>query len=161
MKKNNALIDFAGPGPKVYQVTVQSDHTLCPKGLTELFLASGHIKDNNDTGELEIQLHEHLENLPKLQFYWVVPHGIEGNWNKKAPKKISEKNINGEQSNPKDEIQEGKGKDTKEQKQANPKILTTLLQNYVMQFVLIMDSSSNKLDELVNKLKKQTEKSKP
>ena len=69
MKAGNKLLDFAGPGFKVYQVTVGDNHTMNENGLEELFIASGHC--NRIDGELVVA--ENANDMEMIHLYWVVP----------------------------------------------------------------------------------------
>lgn len=73
------LIDAAGPGQKVYQVTVSPGHDMSIGAMEKLGRGLGFIGEG---GEVV------LENpLNKLEFYWVVPIGIASTWIKKVPRK--------------------------------------------------------------------------
>jgi hypothetical protein len=41
-KRNNAIIDFAGLGRKVFQCTVSFDHYIKPRALEELLVVAGY-----------------------------------------------------------------------------------------------------------------------
>jgi NAD-dependent DNA ligase len=76
------LIDFAGPGRCVYQVTVGQDHTMSLKGLQELLTTAGYMEIKNGKYKKVVG-----SKLPKLNFYWVVPYGRFDKWTgKKGPK---------------------------------------------------------------------------
>jgi hypothetical protein len=85
MQKNMALIDFAGPGRKVYQVTVSPNHTLSIDGLKHLFVASGHLKEGKDH---TLQVSKNAKRIGKISYYWVVPESRATHWKKKAPRSI-------------------------------------------------------------------------
>ena len=82
MEKNAPLIDFAGPGRNVYQVTVRRDHSFSLKGLKKLFLASGHIIDKDGT----LVESENAAQIGNISYFWVIPEERESDWKKKAPK---------------------------------------------------------------------------
>jgi hypothetical protein len=71
--KNTALIDFAGPGCKVYLVTVSPNHTLSIDGLKHLFVASGHLKEGKDH---TFQVSKNAKRIGKISYYWVVPESL-------------------------------------------------------------------------------------
>ena len=81
MKAGNKLLDFAGPGCKVYQVTVSEEHTMCGKGLEELFIASGQC--NRINGKLVVA--ENADHMEMIHFYW-VPAAKKKSWASKKPK---------------------------------------------------------------------------
>jgi hypothetical protein len=85
MKKNAALIDFAGPNRSVYQVTISDDHDMSVCGLIDLFLASGHCVKNSDG---TIRVSENATNIEKIKYHWVVPPEREAIWKDKAPKRV-------------------------------------------------------------------------
>ena len=82
MKENVALIDFAGPGLQVYQVTVSDDHTMVASGLEELLTTSGHCVKTKDG----IALSKTAVAMPKIKFYWMIPYQKMTQWLKKRPK---------------------------------------------------------------------------
>ena len=92
LKKNTALVDFAGPNRRVYQVTVSPDHSMSLEGLRDLFLASGHIYE--DDGALTIS--SNADTIGNISYYWVVPKDREILWRKKAPKLIRRSSVLGE-----------------------------------------------------------------
>jgi hypothetical protein len=67
MKRNEPLIDFAGPYCNVYQVTVSDDHDLSLTGLKQLFISSGHCEECNDTGILLKA--KNADSIKKIKFY--------------------------------------------------------------------------------------------
>jgi hypothetical protein len=114
MVKNCALINFAGPGRKVYQVTIQTDHSMSKEGLEELFIASGHLIEVGN----ELKISQDVDNNSNIEFYWVIPEGKESDWKKKRPRTV-----------------QGSLKD--------------LLDKNVTQYVLIMDKSDDKVNEMI------------
>ena len=46
--KNSALIDFAGPGRRVYQVTVSDDHSMNYPGMKKLLLMGGYLEEKGE-----------------------------------------------------------------------------------------------------------------
>jgi hypothetical protein len=64
---NFALINFAGPGSQVFQVTIWSHHNFTKNSLKELFLASGHIIKKEDT------FVQDDKPQPNIDWYWVIP----------------------------------------------------------------------------------------
>jgi hypothetical protein len=83
MKAGTAAIDFAGPGRKVYQLTVSKKDSLSLSGMRDIFIAGGYLHRKN--GVLEMNRAAKQE---KLEFYWVVPPGIEPTWRTKCPKMV-------------------------------------------------------------------------
>jgi hypothetical protein len=122
MKEKCPLIDFAGPGRRVYQVTVGTDHEFKLDGTKELLCAGGFIEvvggviayseafDNFLKGTEE----EKKRDAEKwyIEFYWTVPESISKTWIKKCPKRF-------------------------QQDTAEKRIVLTCLR-YVKQFVLVM-----------------------
>ncbi|MEM9078881.1 MAG: hypothetical protein AAGC43_17705, partial [Bacteroidota bacterium] len=88
MEEGFPAIDFAGPGLKVYQVTVSDKHTMSPAGMENILLKLGFLTKTNETYKVS------KKNNLKLEFYWVVPEGIENKWKKKAPFKYHRPNTN-------------------------------------------------------------------
>jgi hypothetical protein len=84
MKKNEALIDFAGPGHQVYQVTVSPSHSLSINGLRELFLVTGHLENKGGI----LQISKNAAKIGQISYYWVVPEGQESHWKSKVPRTI-------------------------------------------------------------------------
>jgi hypothetical protein len=88
MKKNAALIDFAGPSFSVYQVTISDDHSISIQGLKDLFLASGHcVMDSDGT----IVISKNANEIGTIKYHWVVPPEQREKWKKRAPKRIFKK----------------------------------------------------------------------
>jgi NAD-dependent DNA ligase len=84
-----ALIDFAGPGRRVYQATVSADHSMSLVGLQELLTAGGYMKL---TGTNSVMVAD--AQLPKLGYYWVVPHEKIGAWmGKSGPKTVRDEQV--------------------------------------------------------------------
>ena len=111
IRKNEALIDFAGPHCNVYQVTVSDNHSMTLNGLIQLFTASGHYNKIEE------------DKVGKISYYWVVPKERESVWKRKAPKTIKA----------------AKRKETKEQKEIRKKV-ASYLEQYVDQYILVMDN---------------------
>mmetsp|Transcript_14131 Transcript_14131/g.33856 ORF Transcript_14131/g.33856 Transcript_14131/m.33856 type:complete len:751 (+) Transcript_14131:249-2501(+) len=83
------LIDCAGPGRRVYQVTVGDDHGMSHNGMTSLLIAAGFLEEDN-AGNLIVQCHPNqMDQLKKLEFYWVTAPARFSAWAKKSPKKYS------------------------------------------------------------------------
>jgi len=85
MVKNCPLIDFAGPGRKVYQATVSIDHEINLKGLEILLLAGKLLYKNIDDA-----LSETTDEKLRIEFYWVIPYGIDKYWQEKKSITIKE-----------------------------------------------------------------------
>ena len=89
MAKNSALIDFAGPGSRVYQVTVRENHDMSKSGLKELFLSSGHCEERPDG---TIAISKNAANMNKIMYLLVVPQEIVSKWEGRVSKTIYDKN---------------------------------------------------------------------
>jgi hypothetical protein len=68
------LIDAAGPGRKVYQVTVADKHEMALDATEKLFKALGFIDGKKSVADNAVE---------KLEFYWVVPTEIATKWRSK------------------------------------------------------------------------------
>ena len=79
LARGSELIDAAGPGQKVYQVTVSSSHRMSLKALEDLGRGLGYI--GNGVAKAG----------KKLEFHWVVPKSRAHEWIKKAPYKCAGK----------------------------------------------------------------------
>ena len=88
MKERAALVDFAGPFSRVYQVTTGDDHDLSKEGLKALFISSGHCKKRENGTIFES---ESAKTLRKISFYWLVPREMLSKWRKRVPKTIYDK----------------------------------------------------------------------
>jgi hypothetical protein len=118
MARNSALIDWAAPDRKVYQVTVSADHSLNKSGLAELFLACGLLVRNEYK---KITKSTNLELKAKIEYYWVIPDTKKNMWIGKSPKTI-----------------EANNKIKRHFTTAELKCLKYVLGNCVTQYVLIM-----------------------
>jgi hypothetical protein len=78
MAPGTALIDFAGPGRRVYQATVSADHSMSLVGLQKLLEAAGYMEVQNGKYVMVDD-----SKLPNLDFYWVVPRENFGAWKDK------------------------------------------------------------------------------
>jgi hypothetical protein len=78
------VIDAAGPGRRVFQVTLQKDHAIKADGAEQLLIKAG-LLDNNG---------EHTGNCSKekLEFYWMVHPSSFAHWCKKAAQDFSSSN---------------------------------------------------------------------
>jgi hypothetical protein len=81
MKKGAGLIDFVGPGRKVYQVIVALDHEKSLASFVTVLEQAGFLFKMD--GSLKLAT-VHVPN-EKLEFYWVVPSLIGESWKKKVP----------------------------------------------------------------------------
>jgi hypothetical protein len=111
MKKNCPVIDFAGPGRRVYQVTVSDNHSLSISGAANLLMNLGYLVMKDETYVLQVP------PPPMLEFYWVVPYQSESAWKGRQPKSAT-------------------GPGSRELK----KLVDMCLTKYVQQFVLIMEN---------------------
>jgi hypothetical protein len=80
--KGGYLIDAAGPGRKVYQVSVSRDHEMPAAAMEKNCKELGFI---DQAGKLVSTTEGEMEPR-KLEFYWVVPMAQAASWKKKAPK---------------------------------------------------------------------------
>ena len=90
MNRNAALFDFAGPGRKIFQVTVGNNHSISIHGLRELLIASGHLHKDGKT----VLKSKNADDVEKVSLYWVVPPGRLDIWKQKRSKTIK-KSTNG------------------------------------------------------------------
>jgi hypothetical protein len=81
MENNCKLIDFAGPGHKVYQVTVSSDRYFDPTHMKDLLIQLGYLEQD---GDKLCPVDANATSKDPLEFYWVVPYV----WKRKRPKTI-------------------------------------------------------------------------
>jgi hypothetical protein len=84
MKPGTAAIDFAGPGRKVYQITVSKSHDMNESGMKDVLVQGGYLTRSN---EIVSAVPKSKAPKEKLEFYWVVPHDDADAWKKKVPKK--------------------------------------------------------------------------
>ena len=84
MPEGFPLIDAAGPGRRVYQVTVARKRTKTPKYMLKILLHT-KLLERTSNGELVLSSGPH-----PLEFYWVVPPSRVSEWtNRVAPKCIA------------------------------------------------------------------------
>jgi hypothetical protein len=88
MEPNTPLIDFAGPGRCVYQATISADHSMSLVGLQKVLEVAGYMQVTGNTYKMVDD-----STLPKLNFYWVVPHEKFGAWTSKKQKTVNNKEI--------------------------------------------------------------------
>ena len=90
MVKGCPLIDNAGPGRRVYQVTVGDDHSMYLDAMIKLLVSFGYLstKPTKQGVLIEISPKPPQENL---LFYWVAPYGIKNTWVNHAPKKYKKR----------------------------------------------------------------------
>lgn len=88
LKAGFVLIDCAGPGPRVYQITVGDDHSMSLKGMQKLLTAAGYLQEDGE-GKLTECYGDVVTAKDILEFYWVVPPARFSVWSKKSPKKYS------------------------------------------------------------------------
>jgi hypothetical protein len=87
METGGAAIDFAGPGRRVYQVTVSRDRSFELGPMENLLVACGYLIREGE----EVLAAPHAAKLPRLSFYWAVPYSIATSktWKGKAAKKFT------------------------------------------------------------------------
>ena len=122
MKKNGALIDFAGPHRKVYQVTVSANHKMSLNGLSELFLASGHLVEQNGM----LVESETAGTIGNISYYWVVPEAREYVWKHRAPISVTKRGL-------------------ADDCQLKYEVVSACLLKYVTQYALVMDKEPREL----------------
>ena len=113
MKDRELLLDSAGPGLCLYQITISDDHGLVESGLEKLFveLGYGQIIDGAFQRVPVTNSGENADDEKRrISLFWVIPKDREGHWRKKAPKKV----------------------------QSNAHI-AYCLEKYVVQYLLVMD----------------------
>jgi transcription initiation factor TFIIIB Brf1 subunit/transcription initiation factor TFIIB len=81
MRKGSGLVDFVGPGRKVYQVTVGRQHKKSLRSLVAILVQAGFLLKTGGSLKLAPVSAPH----EKLEFYWVVPSSIHDSWKKKNP----------------------------------------------------------------------------
>jgi hypothetical protein len=84
MKPGTAAIDFAGPGRKVYQVTVSKGHDMNEAGMIDVLIQGGYLTRSDESVSAVPKKEAPKE---KLEFYWVVPNDDADAWKRKVPKK--------------------------------------------------------------------------
>jgi phosphoribosylanthranilate isomerase len=87
--KGFGLIDAAGPGRMVYQITASNDHKASFNAAKMLLLGARLLTDD---GKLQLSHRKGVPDDSFISFYWVVPPGRFGDWSKKAAKGVSGKN---------------------------------------------------------------------
>jgi hypothetical protein len=85
MEVNCPLIGFAGPGHKVYQVTLSGDPIFNLTIMKDLLFQLGYLKQD---GDKLCQVDVNAAPQDQLDFYWVVPYGRERVWKTKRPKTV-------------------------------------------------------------------------
>lgn len=88
LKEGFVLIDCAGPGRLVYQVTVGDDHKMSVGGMKKLLIAAGYLIENRQ-GKLVENYKDKMDAEEMLEFHWVVAPSRFWAWAKKSPKKYS------------------------------------------------------------------------
>jgi hypothetical protein len=83
MTKICPLIDFAGPGRKVYQVSARGMHDFSSVYMIDLLIQLEFLKKHSN-GSLQ------LNATPQdpLEFYWVIPYSSKSDWKEKLPKTV-------------------------------------------------------------------------
>eukprot|EP00978_Attheya_sp_CCMP212_P020536 scaffold58932_cov36-Attheya_sp.AAC.1 len=83
MAKDTALIDAAGPGKQVKQVTVSDGHCFKQTGLTSLLTSTGFLEEK--AGMLQMM---NVAPTDKLDFCWVCPPARYAKWKNRAAKTV-------------------------------------------------------------------------
>lgn len=78
------IIDAAGPGRCVHQVTVGKDHTKSAAAMLMLLIVAGLLMQDKGTGKLS-----QCSTMSKILFYWVVPPDRFRGWTEKVAKKYT------------------------------------------------------------------------
>jgi hypothetical protein len=71
-----AAIDFAGPGRRVYKVTLNRDCSFELGPMKKLLVAGGYLIQD----EKQVRVAPNAATLPRLSFHWVVPYSISSAW---------------------------------------------------------------------------------
>jgi hypothetical protein len=129
MVQGCALIDFAGPGRKVFHVTVSDDHDMKLNAAEELLTVAGYLKLDASGNYEPVPDDDDSSHKPKLDFYWVIPYGRFMKWKGYAPKKLLNKGRNAVMAK-------------------RRKVVTKTLETYINQYVLIMDRESPSAQDL-------------
>eukprot|EP00550_Attheya_septentrionalis_P006582 CAMPEP_0198289198 /NCGR_PEP_ID=MMETSP1449-20131203/7477_1 /TAXON_ID=420275 /ORGANISM="Attheya septentrionalis, Strain CCMP2084" /LENGTH=677 /DNA_ID=CAMNT_0043987495 /DNA_START=20 /DNA_END=2053 /DNA_ORIENTATION=- len=127
MAKNTALIDAAGPGKQVEQVTVSDDHSFKQAGLISLLKSAGFLEEND--GVLQMI---NVASPGKLDFYWVCPPARYAKWKNGAAKTVLVRLNRAEKSLPPDE---------RKMIITNKATLKQCLETRVVQYALEMSSA--------------------
>jgi hypothetical protein len=89
MAPRTPLIDFAGPGRRVYQATVSADHSMSLSGLQDVLKAAGYMEDKAGACVMVQNV-----SLPKLDYFWVVPEEIFSKWmDRDRPKTVNDEQV--------------------------------------------------------------------
>jgi hypothetical protein len=80
-------IDFAGPGRKVYQVTVGKNHSMNIDGMIKILNQAGYLREDNKGNVALVRSGAPKE---KFEFIWVVPKGIAPDWKNKVPRRVAQ-----------------------------------------------------------------------
>jgi hypothetical protein len=115
MRKNCPGIDFAGPGRRVYQVTVSGNHDLVFSDMAKLLTNLGYLNYDESSRRYAIDA---SAGLP-LEFYWVVRD--KNPWETRDPKQCTAPKGN------KDELI-----------LANVEVVNACLEKHVVQYVLVL-----------------------
>jgi hypothetical protein len=126
MATNTALIDGAGPGKQVEQVTVSDDHSFKQPALISLLKSAGFLQEDN--GMLQVI---DVGPADKLEFYWVCPPARYAKW-KNAKTILVKFNRTEEKLSPAEKLKIKKNKET----------LKRCLETRVVQYALEMPYAS-------------------
>jgi hypothetical protein len=80
-------IDFAGPGRKVYQVTVGKNHSMNIDGMIKILIQAGYLREDDKGNAALVRSGAPKE---KFEFIWVVPKGIAPGWKNKVPRRVAQ-----------------------------------------------------------------------
>jgi hypothetical protein len=148
---NGALIDFA-MGREVFQVTVQTTHSVNRQGVKDLFIAGGILEDKNNvlsySKEVQPMIFDNNPNLLekwKIKFYWVVPNGVSDTWKKKMPLNVdADKKV--AKNNKGDEKEVGNNK-SQGKRQRVTDLVDEAWERFVDQYVAVMSSNLAEAEE--------------
>ncbi len=123
LAEKSALIDAAGPGWKVYQVTVANDHDMNLDAMEKLCEELGFVD-----GEKRVTKNA----VGKFEYYWVVPTKIASHWKAKPPFRYL--------------VAADKKKLVKEEVRANDrkKLVNECLEKHVIQYVIVTTNEKPK-----------------
>jgi hypothetical protein len=135
MKQGTAAIDFAGPGRKVYQVTVSDNHRMSLSGMISILEQGGYL-DRDERGYLK--MHSSPSTEP-LNFYWVVPYGVRDKWIKKNPFSYQDSSREAEADNEQPEQKQTNRQIRKQTEKQKKLIVKKCMDQNVRQYAIVME----------------------
>jgi hypothetical protein len=134
MKQSVGVVDFAGPGRKVYQVTTGTTHRNVFDGWVTMLAQAGYLLQNDD-GTVTMNTDAHSQYGP-LELYWVVPVGERATWSIKSPYSVTIAPRIGEDAHMEEDasLVEEKAKT-----EAIRRVVKECFEKHVIQYALVMD----------------------